>query len=260
MNHWQKYNARWSLIQPPLRPNEDVIETFQSLIGSPSSHVLLLGVTPELADAFEHVYAFDKSPAMISDVWPGDSATKTATEGDWLNLGALNRAFSAVIGDGSLNMLAFPHDMKTLLDLAFDLLKQGGRFACRLFERPMVPVSESDLVNLASAPSGLNFHAFKWQLAMHLAEKTGANVPVEHVLQSFDQLFPDREQLSLRTGWPRRVIDTIDVYDGSPAVYSFPNRIEFLSVLPAGACGVEFIDCGTYDLARQCPILTFTKT
>lgn len=112
----------------------------------------------------------------------------------------------------------------------------------------------------SSASRGLvNFHAFKWQLAMHIAGYTSSTVRVELISQRFNEMFPDRDELAQRTGWSRKEIDTIDVYQGSPMAYSFPNRVEYQQALPPGISGVEFQACGDYDLAHCCPILTFRK-
>ena len=86
MSHWQRYHARWSQIRPPLRPDEDVVKAIVKLVGGRGRKVLLLGVTPEFADAFDNVQAVDKNPAMIANLWPGDGATKKASLGDWLEM------------------------------------------------------------------------------------------------------------------------------------------------------------------------------
>ncbi|MEQ1752756.1 MAG: class I SAM-dependent methyltransferase [Micropepsaceae bacterium] len=259
MSHWQKYHARWSQIHPPLRPNEEVIERLQAIVEPSARAVLLLGVTPELADAFGHVTAVDKNPAMIRNVWPGDTPTKRATEGDWLDLASEQRRFAAVVGDGSLNNVAWPDEISKLLHISMDLLEPGGVFACRLFERPAAAISIAQLQNTVTAKAVTNFHAFKWQIAMHLAARRGANVPVIDILQSFNSLCPDREQLSGVTGWSHQSIDTIDVYAGSNIVYSFPDRAEFEQTVPGSALDVTFHNCGNYDLAECCPILSFRK-
>ena len=259
MSHWQRYAARWSQIAPPLRPTEDTVRFAQSIVGDPQARVLLLGVTPELADAFEHVHAVDKSSQMIATVWPGDSAAKRAVCADWLDMTEPASHFDAVVGDGSLNNILYPRELKTLYQNLARVMKPGGRFACRLFERPARAITEDDLRKTARGGSGHGFHAFKWQLAMHLAARVGANLPVALILQTFNEMFGDRDALAAATGWPRAAIDTIDVYRGSPVVYAFPDREEFRSALPDTFTQVKFVACGSYDLAPLCPILTFVK-
>ena len=47
-DHWNDYQSRWHLLEPPLRPHQDVIDAIVAAVGEQSSDVLLLGVTPEL--------------------------------------------------------------------------------------------------------------------------------------------------------------------------------------------------------------------
>ena len=259
MSHWQEYHTQWETVGPPLRTDPSVVKLMATLTRSLRGPVLLLGVTPELADAFDEVKAIDKNPAMIDKVWPGDSRNKKAIAGDWLEMGGPGNLYSAVVGDGSLNNIAFPGEIAPLLARVIDLLLPGGRFACRLFERPDAPLTWRDLAAAGTYPATVNFHAFKWQLAMRIAADEGANIPVTSILQRFEDLFPDRDKLSEMTGWSRRAIGTIDIYRGSPVIYSFPSRAEFLSCIPAEASNAAFLVCGDYDLAACCPILTFEK-
>ncbi len=259
MSHWEKYHTRWTHIEPPLRCSAEVVQEVQSIVGRVEGTVLLLGVTPELADAFDKVFAVDKNPSMIANVWPGDSAAKRAVAADWLDLGSQAETFAAIVGDGSLNNLGYPSDIKKLLDAALDMLTPGGHFVCRLFERPSPSFTIADIMQAARAPVSLNFHALKWMIAMHVAAHNDAMVPVTQILATFNTLFPDRDGLSRDTGWPRRAIDTIDIYEGSTMSYSFPCREEFQAIVPDRAIDVAFRSCGTYALASCCPILSFRK-
>jgi hypothetical protein len=258
-NHWREYPGRWGLVSPPLRPTPETVQRIQTIVGGRSVPALLLGVTPELAQAFEALVAVDFNPAMIAKVWPGDTATKRAIDANWLHLTAKHGSFRAVIGDGSLNNIACPSEIRRLLNIVMELLEPGGTFACRLFERPNSLISEDVLRRTISGRAALNFHAFKWMIAMHLAERHGANVPVAEILRAFEDLCPDRDRLSSATGWPMEVISTIDVYRGSSIEYSFPNRCEFEGAIPSGAGKVSFSTSGSYDLSECCPILSFSK-
>lgn len=259
MSHWEKYHKRWNEIQPPLRPDADVVMHMQSLLGTPQGTVLLLGVTPELADAFPRVHAVDKNPGMIASVWPGDGPGKKAESGDWLALPTPPAPYAAALGDGSLNCMPDLAHLKTLFLKLRDVMAPGAAFACRLFERPETPFTKALLLKFADGPAPINFHAFKWQLAMHLAAETGASVPVAQILATFETLFPDREKLAAATGWPLAAISTIDVYRGSPIIYTFPSRAEFTDALPQGVKDVRFDAVGRYDMAECCPILSFRK-
>lgn len=259
MTHWRKYHAAWSKLEAPLRPNGEILGKLRELTGPASGPVLLLGVTPELANSYEHVVAVDRNKAMIDNVWPGNSSTKQALHANWLDLDNPKDHFIAAIGDGSLNMVDTLREVRLLLSRVVDLLAPGGRLACRLYERPERPFTEEYLLDITSRPAKLNFHAFKWQLAMHLAENGGAAIPVVLMRERFNELFPDRDRLARNTGWPRDLIDMIDIYRGSPTIYTFPSRPEFLAALPPHVSDVRFEPSGSYDLAECCPMLTFTK-
>ena len=84
-------------------------------------------------------------------------------------------------------------------------------------------------------------------------------MPVVLIRERFNELFPDRDRLARDTGWPRDIIDMIDIYRGSPTTYVFPDRREFLDALPKGISQVRFERSGGYDLAECCPMLTFVK-
>jgi SAM-dependent methyltransferase len=259
MTHWQKYHAAWSKLEAPLRPNAETLSKVRELTGVVRGPVLLMGVTPELARAYDHVLAVDKNKAMIDYVWPGNSQTKKALHADWLDIAEPKNHFAAAVGDGSLNSVTTLREVRQVLERIVDLLAPGGRFACRLYERPEQGVSEAHLLRTGSRPAMLNFHAFKWQLAMHLADRSGASIPVVLIRERFNELFPDRDRLSTETGWPRELIDMIDIYKGSPTIYVFPSRREFLDVLPGGISQARFVPCGSYDLAECCPMLAFQK-
>ncbi|MGE0006832.1 MAG: class I SAM-dependent methyltransferase [Parvibaculaceae bacterium] len=258
MTHWQKYHAAWSKLEAPLRPNAETLGRIHELTGG-AGPALLLGVTPELARAFDPVLGVDKNKAMIDHVWPGDTATRKALHADWLDLDEPKGHFAAVVGDGSLNAVTTLREVGLVLTRVVDLMAPGGRFACRLYERPQQPFTEDHLREAGSRRATLNFHAFKWQLAMHLADRVGASMPVVLIRERFNELFPDRDRLARDTGWSRDIIDMIDIYRGSPAIYVFPDRREFLDALPKGVCDVRFAPSGSYDLAECCPMLTFRK-
>src|SRR5208282_662795 len=58
--HWSRYHAAWNKLAPPLRPNAEVCAAIRRLLGERAGPVLLLGVTPELADVAPRVVAVDR--------------------------------------------------------------------------------------------------------------------------------------------------------------------------------------------------------
>ena len=147
------------------------------------------------------------------------------------------------------------NDLKKLLQHLYNVLNINCYFACRLFERPKQAFLLEDILKI----DNINFHAFKWVLAMHLAELNNGSVRVQDILKLFNNLFPDREKLSKEKKWDLNSINTIDIYAKSQDSYMFPNREEFLSVLPSDINNLRFENIGTYDLASHCPIMSFSR-
>ena len=94
---------------------------------------------------------------------------------------------------------------------------------------------------------------------MRLAADTAPSVPVTCILDAFERHFPDRASMARATGWDPSIIDMIDTYRGSAAVYCFPTRAEVSAALPSGLKDAAFEACGNYDLAADCPILVCTR-
>ncbi len=260
MNHWENYYRRWSQLKPPLRPSQETVGIYRELVKPSGGRVLLLGITPELALAFDDVVAIDKSRPMIDHIWPGNTAQRRAIEGNWLGMGEELGSFSAVVGDGSLNVLGSLAEIRAVLRQAALRLAQGARLVCRVFERPDAAITRDDLFQVVRGGARINFHAFKWRMAMSLAGRHGASVPVAGILELFAGMFPDTARLCAQSNWPVDDIKTIQAYRGSNAVYCFPNRAELLAQMPPEMGEVSFHPSGQYDLCERCPIMTAMRS
>jgi SAM-dependent methyltransferase len=259
VSHWRSFHRGWSKLEAPLRPNAEIIEGVIARVGDRDRRVLLLGVTPELALAFENLVAVDKSAEMIANIWPGDGPARRVIAGDWLALDESLGTFSAAIGDGSVNAVAYPGELRRLFEAVRDCLEPGGRFVCRVYARPEEPWTWDALAAESRAPACVNFHAFKWKVAMRVAADTEPSVPVTRILDAFARHFPDRAVMAQCTGWDPSTIDMIDTYRGSTVVYCFPTRAEILASLPSGLSSAAFEPCGTYNLADHCPMFVCTR-
>ena len=247
--HWADRSRAWGRNGPPLQPNQEIIDCFASLIPT-TANILLMGVTPQIAEAYTHVTAVDREPAMIENVWPGNTETKRAIQANWLTVDLPENYYDGIIGDGSINMLDLK-DVNFMLDKAKKLLRPGGVFACRMFTRPDKPVTMERLHAEAKAPT-VNFSAYRRLIPMYIAAQNGPVVPVKLILNLFDQMFPDRTILK----WTAEQMSTMDAYRNSESTTWFPTRDEILALAPAGS---RYVESGTYDIADTCPILTFTK-
>lgn len=255
---WEQFHRRVVQLRPPLSPHPADVAAIARQIANDDAHVLLLGMTAALFGQGQRLTAIDFSAPMIARLWPGDTATHRALEGDWRGLAPPDRPYTAVIGDGSFNTLAWPHDIAAV-GARLAAAAPGAVLAVRCFLAPPPAMAESldDLAAAAAAGTLGGFHAAKWRIAMALAAAAGdPNVPVVAIAAAFDALFPDRAALSAATGWTLETIAEIDAYRGSPACLAFPTAAQLLAALgtPPGA---GFVAAGGYELADRCPLLVW---
>ena len=250
------FYQRWAGLKPPLRPNAEVVSAVRGAIAGHEERVLLLGVTPELAEIGSTTVAVDMSESMLAVVWPGDTGTRRAICGNWLNMPLHLREFTAVIGDGSF---AFMHlaGYVPLFEQLGNLLLPGAAFAMRCYETPEPCETVAQLRDeMMTGCNRVGFHAFKWRLAMAIVAQSGnASISVVLIHQVFEREFRDRDALSAASGWSAAQIAEIDWYEGQDSIFSFPTRREILAALPANFSNPCFIASGHYELAERCPIL-----
>jgi SAM-dependent methyltransferase len=248
-------HRRWAGLKPPLRPDARVVGALREVTAAHARRVLLLGVTPELADIGETTVAVDMSEEMIAAAWPGDTDTRRAIRGNWLDMPLREREFSAVIGDGSLVFV--PLDTYgRLLDQLRRLLLPDARLAVRVYETPEACETVVELRDQVMQGMRMGFHAFKWRLAMAIVAETGlASIPVALIHSVFELEFDDRSALAAASGWSLEEIAEIDQYAGQESVFSFPTRAELLAELSPHLTNPRFLASGSYELAERCPIL-----
>jgi SAM-dependent methyltransferase len=255
-SHWTNFHRRWAQLTPPLRPNQEVAEGLHRAIAGHAECVLLLGVTPELADLGAELIGVDHSEMMIANIWPGDTERRHAIKADWQALPFRRAHFSAAVGDGSLNALTYPDGHRRLYEQLSIVIRPGGKFAFRLFKTPDrgEPVAAACASALAAKIG--SFHAFKWRLAMAIVAASGEpNIRVETIRDVFNREFPDRNLLAATTGWKPADIDTIDAYRDSSEVYSFPTFDQLRTEIPDSFDNPRLIAVGSYELAERCPLV-----
>jgi SAM-dependent methyltransferase len=246
-------------MRPPLRPDADVVAAFRELTRDCADPMLLFGVTPELADLSPNLTALDRSQAMLDFVWPGDTPQRRARLGNWLKLGLPPASFASVIGDGGFNM-PWPGPATKMLREAAHVLMPGGRVVARVFASPEDGESLEAVRAAVQAGEVGSVHALKWRIAMAIAhERREVNVFVREIRDQFERWFPDRDALAAAQGWPREEIDTIDMYAGSDARYSFATRRQFLEIVPEEFASARFVEAGSYELAERCPLLVLER-
>lgn len=255
-NHWDNYHRHWTLLGAPLRPTPETVGIVERALDLDEAHVLLLGVTPELAGLGKTMLAIDGSAAMVSGVWPGDSAGRRAITGNWLDLPLSRASVGAVIGDGCLTVVDSAQARHALLGEVARVLKPEGRAVIRVFAGPETFEDLADIKAEALAGEIGNFHALKWRIAMACATSdVDRAVKVQAIRDAFDKTFPDREALAARTGWSMASIGTIDVYTGSETTYCFATLAMLINEARDWFDDVRVVPSGSYPLAERCPLL-----
>ena len=80
---WEELARKWDRYGPPICPDHSDVAHYRAGIAGAEAHVLLLGVTPQLAGLGTRLTALDGSQAMIDHVWPGNTPGRRAILGDW---------------------------------------------------------------------------------------------------------------------------------------------------------------------------------
>jgi SAM-dependent methyltransferase len=278
-HRFDKHAQHWDLLGSPLRPcAEDMRimrncfgnwhDTYRSVQPPTPLRALLLGVTPEIAAQDWGVpvdlTAVDISQAMINSVWPGDTPTRRALCADWLELPnyglamtVAEHAFDMLLADGVFVLLDYRTGHEKLARSVQRCLKSDGLFLVRPFLRPtMVEPWEIIFAELWGKRIG-SFHAFKWRLLMSLqGVDIRQGVAVAKVWEMYHSQVSSHARLAEVTGWPVEVIETIDAYQNSPTVYTFPSMDELIEIVsPYLLCTGQ--ETGRYELAERCPMLSF---
>jgi SAM-dependent methyltransferase len=221
---------------------------------------LLLGITIEFVGLAEDLTALDKDSAMISALWPGDTPSRRATVGNWLKMTYAPHSFSVCLADGSLSLMRFPDEAGLLFAEIARVLRPGAKAVLRIFASPEQAETLAALKDAALARRIQSFHTYKWRLGMTLAGRDrGFNVPVPAILDEFNAMFPDREQLVRSTGWSREQIAAIDQYAAAPVVLSFPPCGVLAEVASKVFSDIRFVSSGTYELAELCPLMVMER-
>lgn len=253
---WTTFHRRWSRLAAPQRPPRMVIDEVRALVRPCDERVLLLGVTPELAAVARQTVAIDWNDRTIAHIWPGDTVARRAMRGDWRDLPCGAGSFSAAMGDGSLNCLAYPHGYARVFSELARALRPGARVVFRVYLTPEPGDTLADVHAQTHDRAVATIHALKWRIANALCARSGGNpnVAVDLIARTFDGMFPHRDCLAAITGWPRADIAQMDDYRGRPEIYSFPTARQLVAVVPAGFTALRFVPTAGYPLAERCPL------
>jgi hypothetical protein len=258
--HWTAIYKPAARLGPPLFVDDSIAAAYQAAIAGRAARGLLLGVTPQLADFAADVTAVERNPTVIATRWPGDTPQRRSICADWRDMTFPPAAFTACIGDGSLNSLPDLSAVNAILARVAGFIETGGPMVFRVYLTPEECEPVDAVFAAARARQIVAFGALKWRLAMAIAhERRDCSMPVADIRDRFEREVPDRARFSDETGLSRQDLDTIDIYRDSAEIYCFPTESELRRALPATVRFVGFANSGSYELAERCPLAVLER-
>lgn len=225
------------------------------MVGDTDAKCLLLGSTVEYATLGSQIIAMDAGFAMLAALWRSGDPAGLGIQSDWTRMPVRPQAFSHVLGDGSLNAVSSAA-LPAVLDEVGRVLRPDGMLIARVFCRPDAAETADDIRRDVLCGQAGSFHALKWRVAMAaLRDPERSDIAVEDIRSAIIAQYPDRDELCRTTGWSRAEVDTIDIYQGSAAVYNFPTEAMIAASLRRRFADVESVRCGSYPLAERCPLM-----
>lgn len=244
-NHWRKMPFVWEIIGHPLRPNAEDLGFLQQEIlpkiklnSSEFKRVIILGVTPEFPELpwgeNTEIIAIDNSSEMIRNVWETRYHNKQNCQAflaDWTNIPLKNNSCDVVLGDGCFTLLKYPETYHQVLQEIQRILKPEGLLSMRFFLRPSQAEQITTIFEELEKGIITNFHLFKWRLAMALQKSAEEGISVNYVYQVWRQNISSPEKLLVKLGWSLDLLRTINVYENSATIYTFPTLEEVRKLL-----------------------------
>ncbi|NDE82843.1 MAG: class I SAM-dependent methyltransferase [Chlamydiia bacterium] len=253
----------------PLKPPSQAIDAFFQEATSrinpetEAQTIVLLGVTPEIVSLpwpkNVTIKAFDQSQEMIDAIWePNASIQSNIEKYYWQSLPLENESADLILGDGCTTQMADEGEYEKLFFEMDRILKPSGAFLMRCFIQPAVRESFEQIIESAYGKEIQYFGSLKWRVAMAAMKDDESSIAVKEIFKTFNQLFPDRNSLSMITGWSKEVIDGIDAYKTSSSIYSFPTLEDLIATFNKFFM-VTTVNTQAYELSDRCPIFKMTK-
>jgi SAM-dependent methyltransferase len=267
-SQWPIMARQWRRLASPLRPAEEDIAIFQSVvdecagIGRRPLRGLILGVTPELYHLAwpegSRVMAADRTPEMIDYVWPGPKSDVFTA--DWAAIPSSDEGFDLVLSDGSLHLLDYPHAQTRLKQELARLSAPGGLVCFRLFVPPPRRETAQDVLAALFAGDIGDLNCLKFRLWMALQKTPSEGVAVRDVWETLHASAPDWEELARRLGWNADHVRAIDAYRHAASRYYLVGVDEVVDLFTAdGAFEALRVEVPGYILGEQCPTVVFRR-
>ena len=269
-NYWDLLARQFHHQQPPLRPSAEDAAIVSGIIrdrrpeeSERCTHILLLGVTPEIATlplpANSSLLAIEQSQAMIDLVWPGNLLNhREVVRGNWFEIDLKPRLFDFVVGDGFATGLAYPAQYRKIAATISEWLRPGGLLIGRLFVRSEPQETHERIFSDLRARRISRFDTLKWRLGMACQHSVKEGVAVEDIYRSWVALEKDWPTLAEESNWPAPTVDTIKLYSGRKNRYHFPSVEEIKAEFNDS---LEFVSATfpKYDFGECCPTLVFRR-
>jgi SAM-dependent methyltransferase len=265
-NVFSTFARQWRVIDVPLRPHEDDVAVYASVVDAwqrahreRRARGLLLGVTAEIATMNwprgASLVAVDHSFPMVANVWP-KPPHGTAVCADWRTMPLPDRSRDVALGDGCLTLLSIPDARDAFARNLKRVLVDDGVLALRCFCRPEETETPRQVLDDLEGGRVRGFHAFKWRFVMAVHGSAENGVRLADVWDCWSAEVRDPDALAARCGWPLESVRSMQVYRDSETRYLFSTVEESRRSL-APWFTLESQHVGDYELAERCPILVF---
>ncbi|MEO6396415.1 MAG: class I SAM-dependent methyltransferase [Devosia sp.] len=257
---WAGVGKVWASYKQPLRPGEGVAQQMRTLLNTDEADMLLLGVTPEFSRLGRTMTALDVAPPMIGVVWPGDTKTHRAKQGNWLEMPLDEGSVDAVVGDGALCVVSTQAARLKVLSEVARVLRPGGRAAIRLFARPENAGTVDDVVADALAGRVRTTSDLVMRL-FYAIPRPGPDYLLNYrdVYEIFESKFPSREPLMKACGFVPEDFRFIDFYRNSESSSSWYPAALAVEEAAEQFSDVRLVPTTGYPQAERCPILYMAK-
>ena len=256
--YWDDFAPACGELGPPLRPSpEDLRFAEQTVAQMTAPRVLMLGVTPRIADLRwpegSRIVALDKSHSMTRTAWPGNlEGRRWVACANWLTPPLGRDSCDVVIGDGSINNIEFPGEFERLTCVAASVLCESGRMILRCYLQSDPAESVDAVFDAALAGQIGSFHTFKLRLLMAMQPSACAGVCVGDVYRTWAHW--GRRSLPGGPGWGPAAVATIEYYRDSTTRYAFPTKEELKGAL-FPRFELESYFQPSYEFGERCPTL-----
>jgi hypothetical protein len=232
---------------------------------------LVLGATSWMADILSQRHkktiVVDLSSAMlhmISQVLQNQTFEQKErielVQANWLEMPAVCRGISTVLGDNSLSFLPYPDGWLRLFSILADRMESRAKLITRFLSVPHGhrPMSVEDIVVSYSQTTSVNYTAVRVRLLFSHWNPVTCGIDTELVAQTFEERKSEFEPLFQKFPSCDNDLKTVAKYKGFKAVYYAPPLEQVLSMV-AQEFDVISVHFGKYDMSQYFPLIVASR-